>query len=106
VPSTPVIPSSVADAGGGGGGKIQDTPDSTPMVVGSRRSQASSTAQWSDADKSGRLLFLHIPASLIYIYAPFLITGLFQSLLAQHGDDFKRIAASMPNKVCLVAFAS
>lgn len=32
--------------------------------------------------------------------------GLFQSLLAQHGDDFKRIAASMPNKVCLFAFAS
>ena len=69
VPSTPVIPSSVAD-----GGRIQDTPDSMPMVVGTRRSQASSSAsaaQWSDADKSGRLLFLHIPANLIYICTVF-----------------------------------
>ena len=60
VPSTPVVPSSVADAGGG---KSQEIPDPTPVVVGSRRrSQASSSstsaAQWSDADKSGRLLFL------------------------------------------------
>lgn len=39
-------------------------------------------------------------------HALFFIIGLFQSLLAQHGDDFKQIAASMPNKVCLVASAS
>ena len=28
-----------------------------------------------------------------------LFSALFLQLLAQHGDDFKRIAASMPNKV-------
>ncbi|KAG6854094.1 hypothetical protein C0991_010508 [Blastosporella zonata] len=41
----------------------------------SRRKPGTSLAQWSDEDKS-----------------------LFLTLLAQHGDDFKRIAASMPNK--------
>ena len=59
VPSTPVIPLSVTDTGG----KSQDNPDSTPMAVGLRRSQASSSAsaaQWSDADKSGSCFFLHI----------------------------------------------
>lgn len=28
------------------------------------------------------------------------LTALFMKLLAEHGEDFKRIAASMPNKVC------
>ncbi|KAG5643641.1 hypothetical protein DXG03_000567 [Asterophora parasitica] len=41
----------------------------------SRRKSASSSSQWSEEDKS-----------------------LFLTLLGQHGDDFKRIAASMPNK--------
>lgn len=31
------------------------------------------------------------------------ISELFVKLLAQHGDDFKRISASMPNKVCVAA---
>ncbi|KAG6897243.1 hypothetical protein C0992_003132 [Termitomyces sp. T32_za158] len=46
----------------------------SPETVG-RRKSGGNTNQWSDEDKN-----------------------IFLTLLAQHGDDFKRIAASMPNK--------
>ncbi|GLB42326.1 putative SANT SWI3, ADA2, N-CoR and TFIIIB'' DNA-binding domains containing protein [Lyophyllum shimeji] len=51
-------------------------PEPTESV--SRRKSGSSSAQWSEEDKS-----------------------LFLTLLGQHGDDFKRIAASMPNKTTI-----
>ena len=40
------------------------------------------------------------PTPRLVIQEP--LTALFLKLLAQHGDDFKRIAASMANKVCPV----
>ena len=64
VPSTPVVPLSVVDAGGGEG-KSQDIPDSTPGTRRNQSSSSASVAQWNDDDKSGRLPFLHIFASLI-----------------------------------------
>ncbi|KII84278.1 hypothetical protein PLICRDRAFT_359213 [Plicaturopsis crispa FD-325 SS-3] len=51
-------------------------PDQDPAETISRRKlAAAAAAHWSDEDKK-----------------------IFLALLAQHGDDFKRIAASMPNK--------
>ncbi|KAI0355922.1 hypothetical protein OH77DRAFT_1424192 [Trametes cingulata] len=50
--------------------------DQTEMT--SRKKSGSGTTNWSDEDKA-----------------------LFLKLLAQHGDDFKRIAASMPNKTTI-----
>ena len=68
--STPVIPPSVGNAGGGG--KIQEFSDPPPL--GSRRrshgSLSSSTAsvaaaQWNEADKSGRSILCRFLARLI-----------------------------------------
>ncbi|KAK2464570.1 hypothetical protein APHAL10511_003428 [Amanita phalloides] len=63
-------------------GKNQDRPpevstsrSNSSSISRRKSSQASATSQWTDADKN-----------------------LFSGLVAQHGDDFKRIAASMPNK--------
>ena len=59
----------------------------------SRRKPPPLNVQWSDEDKS-KESYLRPDKTR---QTSFL--DLFLSLLAQHGDDFKRIAASMPNKV-------
>ena len=46
---------------------------------------------WTDEDKS------MFSRSISDGFRPF--PGLFLELAAQHGDDFKRIASSMPHKV-------
>jgi hypothetical protein len=68
--------------------KFIDQTEST-----NRRKPLPLNIQWSDEDKSRASLFL--PRRGLTI----LLLDLFLALLAQHGDDFKRIAASMPNKV-------
>ncbi|KAH9941818.1 uncharacterized protein BXZ73DRAFT_41651 [Epithele typhae] len=54
-----------------------DTPDK-PAETTTRKKQPGSNSTWSDEDQA-----------------------LFLKLLAQHGDDFKRIAAAMPNKTTI-----
>ena len=54
-----------------------------------RRSNAADV--WSDEEKSKILLLLESSSDFCL--------GLFIRLVTQHGDDFKRIASSMPNKV-------
>lgn len=41
------------------------------------------------------LMYSSVCADSLYLRS----VGLFISLLSQHGDNFKRIAAAMPNKV-------
>lgn len=87
---------------------IADGAESNPMedvvlstsqasLSGQRRSTAANAA-WSEEDKSMSSDASH--------YSDFnQREDLFLHLLSQYGDDFKRIAASMPNKVRLIAFS-
>ena len=59
-----------------------------------RRKPVAANVQWSDKDKS-----LEFSAATRQSISNPCVVDLFLTLLSQHGDDFKRIAASMPNKV-------
>ncbi|KAF8637871.1 hypothetical protein AX17_002497 [Amanita inopinata Kibby_2008] len=73
--STPTTP--IPDSASAFGSFTTETRirEQTETTISRRRAHGSSTVHWSKEDKS-----------------------LFMSLLAQYGDDCKRIAASMPNK--------
>ncbi|OBZ67717.1 hypothetical protein A0H81_12347 [Grifola frondosa] len=63
-----------------------------------RRKPTPGSVNWSDDDK-GTYSVLPTPGPS---FDPKIhLTALFFKLLAQHGDDFKRIAASMPNKTTI-----
>lgn len=61
----------------------------------SRRKAAAVNAHWSDHDKSA----IPLISTSIFLSLMCQFEGLFLVLLSQYGDDFKRIAASMPHKV-------
>lgn len=73
--STPVPPSASAMVVDSASAKGQEQSETTTTSNNRRRNTSVTPVQWSEEDKN-----------------------LFLSLLARHGDDFKRIAASMPNK--------
>ncbi|KAG5654448.1 hypothetical protein H0H81_002639 [Sphagnurus paluster] len=58
--------------------------------ISSWRKSGAMVTQWSEEDKSASKPVVDGVSS-----------GLFLTLLSQHGDDFKRIAASMPNKTTI-----
>ncbi|TBU34325.1 hypothetical protein BD311DRAFT_802652 [Dichomitus squalens] len=83
-PSTPVMENKPPE---------QPQPEAPP-----KKKSGSGSGNWTEDDR-GKYYPYHSSPPRLVIQEP--LTALFLKLLAQHGDDFKRIASSMANKTTI-----